>query len=110
MAAKLLEMKADPMARTETGATPLHMAAGTANMDVANVLLSASHDVNPKNNKGKTPFDVAWSNRKVRDLIAKAGGRPSIKPARCKLAQSTRWREHVSEARMKRAAEWRNRF
>ena len=103
-------MKANPILRTETGATPLHTAAGTANIDVANVLLSASHDVNSKNNKGKTPFDVARSNRKVRDLIASAGGRPSIHPASCKSVQSARGREHVSEARMKRAAEWRNRF
>jgi len=41
MAAKLLMMKANPMLRTETGATPLHTAAGTANIDVVKVLLSA---------------------------------------------------------------------
>jgi len=109
MAAKLLMMKANPMLRTETGATPLHTAAGTANIDVVNVLLSAPGvNVNSKNEKSKTPFDVACSNRKMRDLIARFGGRPSEEPA-SKSAQSARVREHASEARMKRAAEWRNR-
>jgi ankyrin repeat protein len=111
MAAKLLMMKANPMLSTETGATPLHTAAGTANFHVANVLLSdPGVNVNSKNEKSKTPFDVACSNRKMRDLIARVGGRPSIDPASCKSAQTARGREHVSEARMKRAAEWRNRF
>ena len=68
------------MLRTETGATPLHTAAGTANIDVVNVLLSAPGvNVNSKNEKSKTPFDVACSNRKVQDLLARFGGRPCLR-------------------------------
>jgi len=34
-------------------------------------------NMNSKNEKSKTPFDVACSNRKVQDLLARFGGRPS---------------------------------
>ena len=58
------------MALTPKFATPLHMAAGTANHAVANVLLrTPSVDVNAKNKHNTTPYDVATSNREMLSMV-----------------------------------------
>jgi ankyrin repeat protein len=75
LAQRLLALRADPMPLTARGATPLHMAAATGNLEVAQVLLRAPGvDVNVKNKDDKTPYDLAISNRRMQDLIACARG------------------------------------
>jgi ankyrin repeat protein len=110
MAARLLMMRANPTARTETGATPLHTAAGTANVDIVRLLLSeAKATVNSKNKNKKTPFDMARSNKQVRDMIAAAGGIPSNDYTGGSARDLPNARAGTSYARQQRAAEWRNR-
>jgi len=110
MAARLLMMRANPMARTETGATPLHTAAGTANADIVSLLLlEARATVNSKNKNKKTPFDMARSNKQVRDMIAAAGGIPSNDYTGGSARDLPNARAGTSYARQQRAAEWRNR-
>ena len=63
------------MQRTARGATPLHTAAATGNFEVVEVLLRfPGVDVNAKNKDNKTPYDVASSNRKTQNIIARSGG------------------------------------
>jgi hypothetical protein len=88
------------------------MAAGTANQAVARALLEMSVDVNAKNKYNKTPYDVATSNRTMLILIQRAGGRPSDDwtGATGRDEENARARGGpASEARLRRAAEWRNR-
>jgi hypothetical protein len=100
------------MALTPKLATPLHMAAGTANHAVANVLLRIpSVDVIAKNKYNKTPYDAATSNREMFNMVKRAGGVPSDdwtgETAKDELNARAR-RGLASEARRKRAADWRN--
>ena len=113
MAERLLELKANPMPLTARGATPLHTAAATGNHEVAQVLLLIPGvNVNLKNKDNKTPYDVATSNRTMLSLVANAGGLPSpnLTGASSRDEPNARPRgEGASEARRKRAADWRNR-
>ena len=112
MAQRLLELKANPMPLTARGATPLHTAAGTGNHEVAKVLLLAPGlNVNLKNKDNKTPYDVATSNKTMLDLVANAGGLPSLDRTGTSARHEPNARKRggpVSEARRKRAAEWRS--
>ena len=100
------------MARNPRFSTPLHMAVGTANHAVAQALLEMSVDVNAKNKFNKTPYDVATNNREMLNLVQRAGGRPSDdwtgEAGRDERNASARGGP-ASEARLRRAAEWRNR-
>ena len=111
MVRRLLQMKANPMAPTSRGATPLHTAAGTGNQDVAQVLLQAPDvDVNWKNKNNKTPYDTACSNKVLRRLIASAGGIPSDDPTGQTARDEPNARKKgglASEARQQRVALWR---
>ena len=74
---------------------------------VAQVLLQAP-DVDVNN---KTPYDMASSDKALRNLIASVGGIPSCDPTGQTAGDepNARAREGLaSEARRKRAAEWRN--
>jgi hypothetical protein len=74
LARRLLTLRANPMPFTARGATPLHMAAATANFEVAQILLRAPGvDVNVKNKDNKTPFDLAICSKRMQDLIAASG-------------------------------------
>jgi ankyrin repeat protein len=58
--ARLLQMQADPSARTEDGWTPLHCAACWANPQVAQVLLADPRvNVNARTNGLLTPLHLA---------------------------------------------------
>ena len=79
---------------------------------VAQVLLQAPDvDVNWKNKNNKTPYDMASSNKALRNLIASVGGIPSRDPTGQTARDEPNARTRgglASEARRKRAAEWRN--
>ena len=101
------------MALNAKSSTPLHMAAGAANHVVANVLLGIpSVDVNAKNRYNKTPYDVATSNREMLNMVKRDGGLPSDDWTGESSRDETNARARgglASEARLKRAADWRNR-
>ena len=100
------------MALTPKFATPLHMAAGTANHVVANVLLRIPFvDVNAKNKYNKTPYDAATSNREMFNMVKRAGGVPSDDWTGETGRDESNARARgglASEARRKRAANWRS--
>jgi hypothetical protein len=112
MVTRFLELKANPMLQTGRGATVLHTAAGTANHEVVRVLLASGLvDVNAQNKHNRTPYDMATSNRTTLQLIAQAGGAPSPNPTGAGRDEpnSRRRGAPASEARLKRAANWRSR-
>jgi hypothetical protein len=103
-------MRANPMARNPRFSTPLHTAVGTANQAVTEALWEMSVDVNAKNKYNKTPYDMATSNRTTLMLIQRAGGRPSDDWTGATGRDEWNARARggpASEARMRRAAEWR---
>ena len=60
----LLEHKADVNQPSNSGATPLHMAAHKGLSDIAALLLEASAEVHARGNDGRTPlFDACLDNR-----------------------------------------------
>ena len=89
----------------------MHTAAGTGNHEVAQLLLQTPGvDVNAKNKNNKTPYDMAVSNKSMRQLIQAAGGVPSLDATgkTGKDEPNTRARAgEASQARRKRAADWR---
>ena len=101
------------MQRTARGATPLHTAAATGNFEVVEVLLRfPGVDVNAKNKDNKTPYDVASSNRKMQNMIARSGGLAASNQTGFGSRDEANARQRggpASEARMRRAAEWRSR-
>ena len=99
MTGRLCALRANPMALTPKFATPLHMAAGTANHAVANVLLN-----------NKTPYDAATSNREMFNMVKRAGCVPSNDwtGETGRDESNARTKGLASEARRKRAANWRN--
>jgi hypothetical protein len=111
MVRRRLELKANPIPLTDRGATPLHTAAGTGNHDVAQLLLrTPGVNVNAKNKNNKTPYDMAVSNKSMRQLIQAAGGfsSPDATGKTGKDEPNTRARAgEASQARRKRAADWR---
>jgi len=110
MTVRLCTMRANLEVPTSRFSTPLHSAVGTANEAVTEALLELSADVNAKNKYRKTPYDMATSNRKMMELIRRAGGHPSEdwtghtgrdeRNARARNGEA-------SEARQRRAAVWR---
>ena len=59
----LLDRKADPNARTDTGQTPLHLAAATGQPRVARLLIERGADPKSKDKHGKTPIFYASRNK-----------------------------------------------
>ena len=57
----LLEAGADPMARSDLGNTPLHIAADwTDDAAILDALLAAGSDLTAENEDGNRPVDLAW--------------------------------------------------
>ena len=52
-------------ARSKDGSTPLHLASMYGRLEVARVLIEHGADIDAKDNKGRTPFQVAWN----RDMV-----------------------------------------
>ncbi|KAG8006076.1 Ankyrin repeat domain-containing protein 53 [Nibea albiflora] len=63
----LLEHGADVNVTTDSGTTPLHMAASEGFLDCTEILVRAGADVSAQDNAGHTPLDLAriWCRRKV---------------------------------------------
>ena len=106
----LLDKRADPMRLTARRATPLHTAAGTANHEVARVLLNHPRaEVNAKNKDNKHPWDCASHNRTMRQLLEEYHGVES----RNKTGGSSRDEPNArrvgnaSAKRQERAQQWR---
>ena len=103
----LLEKRADPMRLTAREATPLHMAAGTANAPVAEILLRhPGVDVNAKNKDGKHPWDCAASNRTLQNLIQVHGGVESRTKTGTSSRDEPNARKGQSASRPRRAVQW----
>ena len=110
LARLLLDKDADPNLVTNTVrlATPLHMAAGTCNFEVAKVLLSRGDiKVNPKNKDNKHPWDCAESNKKMQELLEKKGGKESKDKTGKSSRDERNSRSGTSKSRIARAANWR---
>jgi ankyrin repeat protein len=111
MTVRLCTMRANPEARNHPRlSTPLHMAVGTANQAVTEALLEMSVNVNAKNKYNKTPYDAATSNREMFNMVKRAGGVPSDDwtGETGRDESNARAKGLASEARRKRAANWRN--
>lgn len=56
-----------PTSTTDSGQTPLHLAASEGFLDCAEVLVKAGADVLAEDSSGQTPLDLAciWCHRKV---------------------------------------------
>ena len=61
----LLDAGADPNAKSLEGATPLHSAAFTGDLEIAELLLAHGADPNATDPKGKTALDIARHRRSV---------------------------------------------
>jgi ankyrin repeat protein len=61
----LLEAGADPNAKSKEGGTPLHSAAFTGDLGIAELLLAYGADPNATDPKGHTPLDTARDRRSV---------------------------------------------
>ncbi len=59
------------------GGTPLHYAVGEGRNEIAKPLIAKGADVNAKDERGKTPLDLAIQvkNPKTADLLRKHGGK-----------------------------------
>ena len=67
----LLAAGADPMARTESGVTPLHRTAGfNGNPAVTQALLAAGADAAMRTAMGRTAWDIAQNNEKLKGPAA----------------------------------------
>lgn len=77
-------LKADPAmrdARTQLGATPLHLAATNPDLSALKALVAAGADPNARDNEGLTPLHMAAYTQKAThaQLLLEAGADPSIK-------------------------------
>ena len=70
----LIEVGADPNAKSESGLTPLHEAARRGFVDVAGELLRSGADVNATDERERTPLDVAMDETAIRSLLRRLGG------------------------------------
>jgi ankyrin repeat protein len=61
----LLDAGADPNAKSREGGTPLHTAAFTGDLEIAEMLLAYGADPNATDPEGLTPLDVARDRRNV---------------------------------------------
>ena len=104
----LLDKRADPMRLTaRRAATPLHMAAGTANLEVARVLLNhPGAEVNAKNKDNKHPLDCA-SHRSMRQLLEEYHGVKSPDQTGGSSKDEPNARRGASTKRLERAQLWR---
>lgn len=99
-------------ARDGHGGTPLHKAAGTANLVGVRELIYLGADVNAKNKRDQHPYDVAAvTNAQVRKAISDAGGVRSPtwdgESGRKTDPHTRRQGQGASSSRQQRAAEWR---
>jgi len=101
---RLIELGANPNAQTETGATPLHIAAAYGHFTTISYLLQLGSDPFIKNLDGDRPLDLAkfkgrFSDRsdfiEVVKLLegAEKGNIPGLKP------QGRKYMEYFSEPR-----------
>ena len=65
----LLESGGDATCRTEAGTSPLHLAAGCGDLEIARKLIEYGADMNCRNKSGRTPLFSAVSNGQ-RELVA----------------------------------------
>ena len=67
----------DVNVKDNIGLTPLHMAAGDARKEVAELLIAKGAEVNVKNKYSKTPLDWAidFKHTELADLLRKHGGK-----------------------------------
>lgn len=61
---KLIAGGLSPIGLDKAGNSLLHISAEKSSLDACKVLVEAGCDVNQKNSKGKTPFDVAEKKKK----------------------------------------------
>ena len=74
LAQLILDKRANPMTTNARGTTPLHTAAATSNLQVAEVLLKhPGVNVNAKNKDNKHPWDCC-TNWTIRELVENHGG------------------------------------
>ncbi|XP_024143227.1 ankyrin repeat domain-containing protein 53 [Oryzias melastigma] len=98
----LLEHGANVNAITDSGQTPLHLAASKGLLDCVEILVNAGADVSAKDNRGCTPLDLArvWSHRKVarylKNCLWEANKRTEMEER--KLAQAL-YRDLVTKAK-----------
>lgn len=66
---------------TDSGQTPLHLAASEGHLECARILVKAGADVLVKDNMGFTPLDLAriWCHREVARYRAKGTANTTIK-------------------------------
>jgi len=111
LAQLLLNKSADPMRLTARRGTPLHTAAGTANFEVAKVLVNhPGTEVNAKNKDNKHPWDCARHNATMRQLLEAYGGIESgDKTGGSSRDEVNARRGGPSSKRLERAQQWRGR-
>ena len=65
------------LGEVSVGGTPLHSAACSGHKEIAGLLIAEGADVNAKDERGKTPLDLAIQvkNPKTADLLRKHGGK-----------------------------------
>ena len=111
LAQSLLDKRADPMPLNSRGTTPLHTAAATSNIEVAEVLLKhPGVKVNVKNKDNKHPMDCC-TNARIRKLVEKHGGceSPDKKGTSSKDEEHRRGKPKpwAKTSRSERARKWR---
>lgn len=77
-------LKAEPAmrdARTNSGATPLHLAATNPDLSALKTLIAAGADANARDNEGITPLHMAAYTQKAEhaQLLLEAGADPAIR-------------------------------
>ena len=78
MVRNLLRANADQNAVKGQGMTPLHTAASTGNIAVAEVLMSFGGDPNKSNDEGTTALDLAWANRAMQEVLLDVGSAEGV--------------------------------
>ena len=55
----------------KNGNTPFHLAARKGYLNICELIMEHIEDLQPKNNEGKTPFDLAWPHEDVMNAIVR---------------------------------------